>query len=585
MNIILTSVHIEKSPQAIPLAPMLLKGYTEKFLKNDDIVIRVKEFYISDDIKTIAKKIFNMKPDIFGVSIYLWNREFYSNLILSLKRLNPNLIIIAGGADVRSTSNKLIAIGVDYIIQGEGEQKFLKLIDELYNNKVSIGLDYKEEKPISNLDNIPSPLLNGNIELSNYDGYLWELSRGCTFNCDFCFESRGTKGVRYYSLSRVEKELDHIIAAETAQVFVLDPTFNIDKNRAANILQLIKTKNKGTHFHFEIRAELLTNDLAKLFSEIECSLQIGIQSSNSQVLQTVNRTLNKDIFKKKIKLLSKYGITFGLDLIFGLPKDNYAGFKKSMNFVLNLEPNHIDIFPLAILPGTVLKENAKILSITYLDTPPYTITESNTYSKNDMKQSLKLKDACDYIYNLGSAIGWLKQVCLELQCPLIDFIEKFIYYKIDKSKDVRQNILLFICKSFDRGKKELIADMITYHFNYSKALLSEKNRSYISKKDLYNSTPRLSIGGSIHKFNYDILQAFENGHYTIKDIKKHYNNSFSTVVIWFHLGGKVCSEIYSKKIMIFLGCCNGKMLSRNIDKNIDKNFLSFAQEVGLLLFE
>lgn len=590
MNIVLTSIHIRKSPDAVPLAPALLKSYINS--NNKKYNIEIKEFYLKDNIKKVASIIMAQNPKVVGFSIYLWNREFYKKLTKAIKDINKKVIIIAGGAEIRSSYKKLLKCGIDYTLQGEGEEVFLEFLNAIDKNKkpeVIKGINDSVNRFIKNINSIPSPLLSKTIDIKGRDGYLWELSRGCPFSCDFCFESRGTEGVRYYTLDRVEKELNEIIKMKVPQVFVLDPTFNKDLPRAKKILRLIKKKRCSTHFHFEVRAEFLDNEIAELFAAIGASIQIGIQSGSDEVLKKVNRRLNRKLFTEKINLLNRHGVVFGLDLIYGLPGDNYHGFKNSMEYVLSLQPNHVDIFPLAVLPGTALKDNAESLKLTYLKEPPYTVINSPSFSAKDMKKSELLKLSCDYIYNYAKSTGWLSQIVKELKIDITTFIEDFIKYTKPNTLKTRGNeietIKKFICDTYSPKMIDLIKDIITYHSSYSKALLSKKKITHLPKDRLIKAVPYFPKTTSAIKSSYNLLEAFDNGLFTINEIKRLYTKEKGCYITWFHSHGEVVSDCYNEKIMNFLFMIDGKKRSHEIAPGIDKEFLYFAQESGMLLFK
>lgn len=591
MNIILTSIHISKSPDAIPLAPTLLKGYLLENINNYELNIYIKESTLKESMDIFINNIMDKKPDIVGLSIYLWNREYYIKLAKKLKQINPDLIIIAGGAETRSDYITLLNNNIDYTIQGEGEEVFFELIESIINNNNCTHIDGVNDnisRFISDLNTIPSPLINNYIDLKNYDGYLWELSRGCPFSCDFCFESRGSSGVRYYNLSRIEKELNIITNNNVPQVFVLDPTFNKDLKRAKSILNLIKKNNKGTHFHFEVRAELLDLEISELFYDIGASLQIGIQSAHDGVLKLINRRIDRDKFRSKIELLNKTGAIFGLDLIYGLPGDNYLGFKESMEYVLSLQPNHVDIFPLSVLPGTALWDNSKKLELNYTQTVPYTVISSPTFSKNDMIKSELLKKACDFIYNECKSTGWLIQTCKEIKVTITDFIENFSIWSLNNPKmtdpDPISTVKLYINDKYKPKKYYLIMDIINYHTAYSKALLEEKIITSVPKSKIMKSIPVLSTTASLLRFSYPILDAFDMGFYTIKDIKDNFKKGSSKAISWFHSSGEVIFDCYTDTIMNYLDSIEGISTNFELSRDIDIDFLIFAQTSGLINF-
>ncbi|MBK7294870.1 MAG: radical SAM protein [Holophagaceae bacterium] len=176
-------------------------------------------------------------------------------------------------------------------------------------------------RPVKDLTDLPSPYLDGTLRPGDYGGALWELSRGCPFTCDFCFEARGTAGTRRIPLARVEAELDLFQARGIREVFVLDPTFNYHKVQAKQVLRLIAAKAPGTHFFFEVRSEFLDREMAGLFAAIHCTLQMGLQSAHDDVLRNISRSFDPDDFEAKILLLHQAGVPYGFDLIYGLPGD------------------------------------------------------------------------------------------------------------------------------------------------------------------------------------------------------------------------------------------------------------------------
>ena len=263
---------------------------------------------------------------------------------------------------------------------------------------------------------------------------MWELARGCPFKCSYCYESKGDKKVEYFSFDRIKEELDLFVKNDIKQIFVLDPTYNVDKNRAIKLLDYIRQKAKKIFFHFECRAEFISDELAKAFSKINCSLQIGLQSASEEVLKTVNRNFNKKDFVKKISILNNYGIVFGFDLIYGLPKDNYEGFKNSIDFAISLYPNHIELFCLSVLPGTALYDDASKLNLTYKTNPPYHVIESDTFSKSDLEKSKKISYACNLFYSQGRAVSWFNSLLHLLKMKASLFFEEFYKFLELKNK-------------------------------------------------------------------------------------------------------------------------------------------------------
>jgi radical SAM superfamily enzyme YgiQ (UPF0313 family) len=421
VNITLISIAIEKSNLSYPLGALCI----ESSIKSDKELskktnVKTLLFDLENDPQIVAKEIANSSCDLVGLSIYLWNREWVDLFIDALKKENKEILIYAGGSEVSANSSSFDLNTYTFLVAGEGEVATVEAIKKLINNEPLIlkGVLSKENPILSYPDNIDlstlaSPILTHVSDPFLYDdcSILWEMTRGCPFRCGFCFESKGLRSVRNYPFERIEKELDYIIEKGVSDVFVLDPTFNIDKTRTLKILHLIRDKAPFIHFTFEIRAELIDEDIADAFGEIFCSLQIGLQSIHSSVLKTVNRTFDKDLFKEKITLLEKRNLVYGLDLIIGLPNDSISLFKESLDFTVFCKPSNIDIFILSLLPGTKIYDQTEKYKINFDHNSPYNFIESPYYSKDDINQALKVKRGCDYFYTKGGAVMFMKVLC------------------------------------------------------------------------------------------------------------------------------------------------------------------------------
>jgi radical SAM superfamily enzyme YgiQ (UPF0313 family) len=226
------------------------------------------------------------------------------------------------------------------------------------------------------------------------------------------------------------------------RVFVLDPTFNMHEQRALDILGMLQRhSHPDTMYTFEVRAELLTKALVEAFSAINCSLQIGLQSSNDRVLATAGRSFDRNAFERGIKLLGQYDIVFGLDLIIGLPQDTLASFKASLDYALGCKPSNIDIFLLAVLPGTQLATESRQHGLVHQTSNPYLLQHSPTISERDIEAALRLKHACDRFHAQGQAAFWFDAVVNGTGSKRIEFLELFAQYLDEHDPDDTQDIL------------------------------------------------------------------------------------------------------------------------------------------------
>ncbi len=473
---VLVSCHIKNSPQAIPLATSILKSY-QPF--KQEVNILLEDFDLSDSPAYAAEKILSHKPDSVGLSVYIWNREFFLKTAELIKAKSRTIPVFAGGADITASAESLIPDNnFDYLIKGEGEIPFSRLMEFLTGKNNNKPDKILPASYLTNLEEIPSPYLNRIIDPQKWDGLLWELSRGCPFNCSFCSESRGVKGVRYYSEERIKNELILFEEQKVEQIFVLDPTFNVDKKRALKILSLIKQYSPDIHFTFEIRAELLDHELAKSFSQLNCSLQIGLQSSGIDVLKNVNRNLDPIKFSEKINLLNNYSAVFGLDLIYGLPGDTIEGFLSSLDYALMQIPNHLDIFRLSVFPGTELFERKDYFKLKCEQTVPYSVIETPLYSKEDLKKSEAVAESVDIFYNKGRSAGWLLSIVDVLNIKPSEFFLLFSSY-LQKNRNYKSIYILqisFLKHIFKQTNNEkylpVTLDLCKFHYLYSKVLYS-----------------------------------------------------------------------------------------------------------------
>lgn len=371
MKLLLVAIHIEPSARAVPLGPAMLAAMLERELPSA-LDVEILDLYLEQSAAVCAEQIRCAAPDFVGFSMYMWNRELTVEIAQTLRCSDPGMLLFAGGPEVSLARKDDFAGVMDFVLPGECEESIVPTMEHLLAGGLPQDLVTPVSgKPVEDLSRLPSPFLEKTLDPRDYEGVLWELSRGCPFKCDFCYESRGHSGIRRFPMDRIAAELRLFSEAGVDQVFVLDPTFNFDTERAKEILRLIGEIAPEIHFDFEVRSESIDEELAALFASIGCSLQIGLQSVSNAVLKNVNRTIDPEDFEKKVFLLHEAGAVYGFDLIYGLPGDSFDGFCASLDFVMGFIPNHVDIFPLAVLPGTRLQETAPSFDLEYQSTAPY----------------------------------------------------------------------------------------------------------------------------------------------------------------------------------------------------------------------
>ena len=233
MRLVLAAIHLEASPRAVPLGPAMLASALKR-AHSDTVQTKVLDLFLQQSASECADQILASDPDGVGFSLYVWNRALGREIAGILRARKPLLLLFAGGAEASADPGGMLAEGwLDLVLPGEGEELLVSVVGALLRGE-PLDAVRRTIRPglVQDLGSLPSPYLDGTLDPSAYSGMLWELSRGCPFRCDFCFESRGTAGTRRVPMDRVQAELRHFEACGVSQVFVLDPTFNFDQRQA-----------------------------------------------------------------------------------------------------------------------------------------------------------------------------------------------------------------------------------------------------------------------------------------------------------------------------------------------------------------
>lgn len=385
--------------------------YLKEFVR-DLIEVSMKEYTINNDLDYILKDIYKNEYDIILFSTYIWNVGDIVKLCDNLKKIRPNTKIALGGPEVSYDSYEAMKKYdfVDYILYGEGELIFRDLVLHL-QGKMEIndvnGLVYRQgneiivNKPmelLQNLDEIPSPYENLNPKEYENRIVYYESSRGCPFNCQYCLSST-IPGLRYFSLDRIKSDLKALIDARVSQIKFIDRTFNANRKVAMEIMDfLMKNDNGYTTYHFEVTAYLIDDKMLEFLADCKEGLfqfEIGVQSTNEKTLDAVGR---RDDFKKLsqvVQTVASYrNIHQHLDLIAGLPYEDYKSFENSFNDVFNLGIEHLQLGFLKMIKGTGMRKVADEHGFKYKDYAPYEFLYNNYIS---YEETLKLKDIEDIL--------------------------------------------------------------------------------------------------------------------------------------------------------------------------------------------
>lgn len=619
MLLTLVTIHAFPSPQAVPLAAACLEASLDSLSAAPrPVAVTRSDLFHGDSLDSACHAIVAGSPDLVGFSLYAWNREEAGVLAGMLRRAKPSLVIFAGGPEASADPAGVLADpAFDFLVVGEGEVTIREVAARLADGagldgvpgiarRTAAGIDLASREPVADLDSLPSPILLGKLDASIRGGVLWQLSRGCPFGCEFCFDGMGDRIVRRFSTARLETELDYLVRHGAGQVVVLDSTFNVDGERAKALLRMIRKKAPQVHFHFEVRAELLDAEQARLFGGMRCSLQIGLQTADPGVSRAVGRSLDRRQFAMKIGLLNREGVVFGFDLIYGLPGDSLERFRETLDFALGLYPNSLAVFPLAVLPGTVLAERARELELRHLPSPPYTIIASPGFPADDLQTARRLADACDIFYSRGRAVAWFNGIRAALRMTAAAFLEAFAGWlerrdgagRTERDYGDEQIHLVqreFLAELFARRKAQrLLAvalDFVDYHYHYAAVLMAVPprlpSRRQLARLDVLRQPLAVAESTRLAAFSFEILDLLAAGEPDLHYLCGALSPSGSYAVLYPH-SGEVCTESLAEPYFRLLEKLDGSTPARRIAAELAisldeaRDFLSFAAAEGIV---
>ncbi|MDD2495530.1 MAG: DUF4080 domain-containing protein, partial [Tissierellia bacterium] len=465
--------------------------YLKNFCENDGYNIEIKEFTINQQIDYILNEIFDFNPDIICFSCYIWNIQYVKEIAYIIKEANSSIKILCGGPEVSFETNKFMEESpyVDYVISGEGEitfKEFLTSFQSSYNKLNEIkGLSYRENQniiindkrePIDNLDVIKYPY--DEDEKFKDKIIYYESSRGCPFSCSFCMSSID-KRTRNFSLERVKKDLSLLLKTNAKQIKFVDRTFNADYKRSMEIMEYIASNNiNNMTIHFEITADIINDEFLKFLEKMPVNMfqfEIGVQSLNGDTLREINRHMSIDKLYYVISNIGKNNnIHMHLDLIAGLPYEDYETLKKSFNGIHQLNAEKIQLGFLKVLKGTKIYEERKKHEIKYRKTAPYEVICTKYISIKELLKLKKIEEIVDKYYNEKYFANCLNYVVNNFYSDSpFDFYEDFSEYwqrnnlfKVSHSRKKLYEIFYYYIKEINKLTCEFVDNMrYDYVFN------------------------------------------------------------------------------------------------------------------------
>ncbi|MBJ6726500.1 B12-binding domain-containing radical SAM protein [Geomesophilobacter sediminis] len=386
----------------------------------------ILEMTVNEQKDEILAKLYAAGAEVVLFSCYLWNTEQTLKLASDLKQLRPETEIVLGGPEVSYGAFDLMQRNpaISCIVRGEGDASCRELLYALCHGMPLdhiAGITHREgddvianpdRAPIANLDDIPSPFALGLADLAKPLVYV-ETSRGCPFSCAFCMSSL-EKGVRSFSPDRIWADLSLLMEREVRTVKLVDRTFNYDAQRANEIWRFILQHNRTSRFHFEIAADLLTDANLELLRTVPPDLfrfEIGVQSAGEETLAQVERRSHLHrLFENVRRLRAETAVTVHLDLVAGLPGEDLNGFLASLQGLLDLEPDHIQVEPLKVMKGTRMRVIAREEGYAYSETAPYKILHTPWLTYAEVRHIEAISRLVEGIYNSGRFSATVKEL-------------------------------------------------------------------------------------------------------------------------------------------------------------------------------
>lgn len=396
------------------LAVYSLRAYAKEY----EDVIELAEFTINHSTEDILKGIYQQQADVIAFSCYIWNIDLISKVIVELKKVQPAIKIWFGGPEVSYDARQCLETHkeLDGIIIGEGEQIFLELTGYYVDRKKELseisGLAFRDsansititsDRPLLSLEEIPFPYTQ--VETFRNKIIYYESSRGCPFSCSYCLSSID-KRVRLRDTELVKRELKFFFDYKVLQVKFVDRTFNCNKKHAMDIWRFIKEQDNGiTNFHFEISADLLGEEEIEFLATLrpgQVQLEIGVQTTNPDTLAIIHRKTDFDKLSNNVRRIQAVrNIHQHLDLIAGLPLEDYTSFANSFNEVYRLKPDQLQLGFLKVLKGSGMEEESKNYGIVHQGTPPYEVLFTDQLPYPDLLRLKGVREMVEAYYNSG----------------------------------------------------------------------------------------------------------------------------------------------------------------------------------------
>jgi len=463
------------------LAVYDLQAYASDYA--DHIVL--KEYTINQQKDDIMRDIYLEHPDVVCVSCYIWNLSFVKELMADLIKILPGVDFWAGGPEVSYDAEKFLTENSEFkgVMVGEGEETFKELAGYYVEKnpqdlKDMTGICYRDKdqiihngwRQIMDLSSIPF-IYKDLSEFKNRIIY-YESSRGCPFSCSYCLSSIDKK-LRFRDTETVKKELQFFIDNKVPQVKFVDRTFNCKHDHAMAIWKYINEHDNGvTNFHFEISADLLREEELQEMSTMRpglIQLEIGVQSTNPDTIKAIHRTMDFEKLKGIVDRIHSFGnIHQHLDLIAGLPYEDYDSFRHSFNDVYALKPQQLQLGFLKVLKGSHMMEMCREYGIVYKTQEPYEVLSTKWLDYDHVLKLKTVENMVEVYYNSGQFQNTLEylenffQDAFSIYERLGSFYMEKGYGDVSHTRMRRYEILLEFLEDVPEISMDQVKDQMVY---------------------------------------------------------------------------------------------------------------------------
>jgi len=530
------------------LAVYDLKAYSSDY---DEHVI-LREYTINQPKDEILKDIYSSGADVVCFSCYIWNISFVRELIRDLVKILPKTAFWAGGPEVSYDAEKFLTEMPEMtgVMVGEGEKTFHDLLEFYIDGKDSLeeisGIAYRTgDKIIHNgwrelMDLSAIPFVYEHLEKFENRIIYYESSRGCPFSCSYCLSSIDKK-LRFRDLELVKKELQFFLDHRVPQVKFVDRTFNCKHEHAMTIWKYILEHDNGvTNFHFEISADLLREEEMELMSQMRpglIQLEIGVQSTNPETIRAIHRHMDLKKLEHCVNRVHSFrNIHQHLDLIAGLPYEDYDIFHKSFNDVYQMKPDQLQLGFLKVLKGSLMQKEAEVYGIVYKEKEPYEVLSTNWLTYGEVLKLKMVESMVEVYYNSGQFWHTLEYLvpfekdAFTFYEKLGSFYEKKGYSEISHSRMRRYEILLEYLKEETDVPTEVAAQKMLYDL-YLREKLKKRPVFAPDQKQYETAVWNYRKNNQVSKTAH--IEVFENGTVILFDYEKRdplSNNAYTEVV-------------------------------------------------------